>query len=167
MKHKRKKQLPVEYLFCWVGASSSLVDSICPKLGMGLGKKYRIRNLFCNGANIKEVAEQIKEFKRDKEHNYKVIAFDVGLCKQDTLMLRTKGIKPASAVREQDIKIGDISYIINIDKCFRHIKDKEPIDLILSNYSDKKMIKQRNKIISRMYSKLCTLIDTLNEPTSS
>lgn len=164
MKNKRKKKMPVEFIFCWIGANESVVDSICPKLGMALGKQFRIRNLFCNGSNIKVVNEQIKEFKRDKNHNYKIIAFDVGLCKQNTLMLRTKGIRPASAIKKQDIKIGDISYIINIDKCFNHIKDRQPIDLILNNYSDKRVIKQRNKIISRMYKKLYDLIVTLNEP---
>lgn len=164
MKHKRKKTMPVEYIFVWVGASESVVDSICPRLGMALGKQFRLRNLFCNGSNIEVVNQQIKEFKRDKEHNYKIIAFDVGLCNQNTLMLRTKGIKPASAIKKQDIKIGDISYIINIDKCFSHIKDKKPIDLILNNYSDKRVIKQRNKILSRMYKKLYDLITALNEP---
>ena len=164
MKHKRKKTMPVEYIFVWVGASESVVDSICPRLGMALGKQFRLRNLFCNGSNIEVVNQQIKEFKRDKEHNYKIIAFDVGLCNQNTLMLRTKGIKPASAIKKQDIKIGDISYIINIDKCFSHIKDKKTIDLILNNYSDKRVIKQRNKILSRMYKKLYDLITALNEP---
>ena len=39
MKHKRKKTMPVEYIFCWIGANESVVDSICPKLGMALGKQ--------------------------------------------------------------------------------------------------------------------------------
>ena len=123
MKHKRKKTMPVEYIFVWVGASESVVDSICPRLGMALGKQFRLRNLFCNGSNIEVVNQQIKEFKRDKEHNYKIIAFDVGLCNQNTLMLRTKGIKPASAIKKQDIKIGDI-ITINYYKKIMEVKVK-------------------------------------------
>ena len=164
MKHKRKKTLPVEYIFVWVGDRKNLVDGIAPRVGKALGRQFRIRCMFCNASNIKETAQQLKEFKRDKEHNYKVIAFDVGFCNQRCFMLRTKGIRPASFIdKQQDIKIGDISYIINIDKVYEHLDKPNCHDLLLENYVDKTVQKQVNRITSKLYKKLYALILSLGE----
>lgn len=160
MKNKRKKTLPVEYIFVWVGHYDSLVDGIVPRVGKALGRQFRIRSMFCNGGNIKETAEQIKAFKAEKDHNYKIIALDVGFCRENCFMLRTKGIRPSSLIKEQDIKIGDISYIINIDKVFEHLKGDET-QYLIDNYSDKKVKKQVNRITSKLYKKLYNLILSL------
>jgi hypothetical protein len=77
-------------------------------------------------------------------------------------MLRVDGgIKPASGIKDQDIELGDVSYIINIDNVYKHVKGKTPTECLLENYTDYKVQKKVNKIISRLYHKLDTTLQAL------
>ena len=161
-KQKKWKQPTEELVWIWIGNKDHHVDKIARVLGLYLGKKYRLRCLFVDGLNIKETKDFIEELRSDKSRRFQFIAVDVGLCKQNTLMLRVDGgIKPASGIKDQDIELGDVSYIINIDNVYKHVKGKTPTECLLENYTDYKVQKKVNKIICRLYHKLDTTLQTL------
>lgn len=158
----RVEDIPEELVWIWIGTKYHQVDKIANVLGMHLGKKYRLKSMFVNGSNIKETVEMCNELRSDKTRKFKFIAIDVGLCETECLMLRTDGgLKPSSGIREQNLVVGDMGYIINISNVYKHIKDRNPKELLKENYIDRKVIKKTNKIISRIYTKLDSTLQAL------
>lgn len=161
---ENKKEIPVEYVWIWVGERKHFVDGIANVLGTHLSKKYKIRNMFCNGQNIKETKDMCLQLRSDKSRKFQFIAIDITLNDTKSIMARVDGgLKPANAIKEQKIHIGDIGYAINVSDVYKHVKGKTPMECLLENYKDSKVIKKRNRRISRMYSKLDNLLNSLQD----
>lgn len=160
----KESKIPEELVFIWIGCATHHVDKIANVLGTNLAKKYRIRSMFCNGQNIEEVKQMCIELRKDKTRKFQFIAIDVGFCITKSIMVSVKGgIKPASAVKEQKIFLGDIGYIININKVYKHVKGMTEMECLLNNYTDKKVTKEVNRIIRRVWVKLEEFLAKLEE----
>lgn len=158
----KESEIPEELVFIWIGSKAHQVDKIAPVLGYNLSKKYKLRNMFVDGSNIKETVKMCNDLKKDKTRKFKFIAIDVGFCNSKALMLRVDGgIRPSSGVRKQELVIGDIGFVINIDNVYSHIKHLSKQTCLELNIVDHKVIKKTNKLISRMYSKLDSLMRSL------
>lgn len=158
-----KKDIPVEYVFIAIGERSHFVDGIAPMLISNLAKKYKLRCMFCNQQNIKETKDMCLELRSDKTRKFMFIALDVGFVREKCLMLRREGgLKPASAIKpEQKIWIGDVGYIFNISNIYSHVRNKTPMECLLEDYRDDKIVRKRNRRVSRFYGKLDNLFKTL------
>lgn len=161
---KEKKVIPEELVFIWVGSNYHHVDSIAPKLGHHLAKKYKIRSMFCNGQNIEETKQMCLQLRSDKSRKFQFIAVDITLNDTKSIMVSVKGgLKPSNAVKEQKIHIGDIGYAINVSDVYNHVKDKTPMECLLEDYYDDKVRKKVNRRLSRMYVKFDTFFKKLQE----
>lgn len=146
-----------ELCFIWVGSTAHYVDSICPKLGHMLGRKYHIRSMFCNGTNIAEVKQQCLNLRKDKTRRFKFISIDVGFLQEKynkAFMIRVDGgIKPAEGVKEQKIHIGDMGFVLNINHMYNHL-NQDRLDSFKLNIIDAKVRRKRNKLLRHAYAKL-------------
>lgn len=165
MKHDT---IATELVWIWIGTKHHKVDLIAPLLGLKFGRKYKVRSLFCDQQSIKETKDFCLTLRKDKSRKFKFVAVDVGFHHSDAWLLSMQGgVRPASAVKEkQKIFLGDVAYIINIKDIYSHV-DGEPLELFLANYSDKEVIRKRNKLLKKAYLKLDNLFAQTHEVRES
>lgn len=125
----------------FVGYKGHWVDCIAPVIGEHIKRRYNIPVFLCNQQQIGVIYNELRKF---DEKKYKIIAFDVGLLKTDNKYAFTKGIAPASLVKEeQKVVLGEVGVIINVSKIATIRDFKEDI----YKTPCRKKLKERNKII--------------------
>lgn len=136
-------------VFVFIGTELHSVDKIAVKVGRELkrrGATHRV--MFCDQTEIKDTKKHIENVHKMYPNEFQFIAVDVGFCDSNTKYSFTeKGLKPANGIKKQEIVIGDVGIVINIDKVYKVKSKKERLDLFKENYQSKRIDKKVNQII--------------------
>lgn len=148
-------------ILVFVGTLKHHVDCIAPCVGKLLEKEdlgYEI--IYCDQTQIKEVADKLEIYDKEK---YQVLVFDVAFLDSSTkFRTSTEGIYPATFInKEQNIKIGDFSVLINIKDIYSGSLSNQKKKL-LRNDNNKKIQKRVDKRILDTYLALKKILSMYN-----
>lgn len=129
--------------FIFVGLKEHLVDGIAPRVGDKLIKQGLLdenKCFFCHGQNIDEIEEKVRGLES--------VAVDITTVENaEPILYFNKGIKPANKIRVQEKVLGTKSILVNTKNVYG--KDKNWLECLTSNYSDKD-VKKRVEILEKI-----------------
>jgi putative sporulation protein YyaC len=147
MKGIDKNRIPI---FVFIGSDKHYVDAIAPRVGSIIEKYYSnafvfgTKNSNVDAKTCTELSTRLQEIDKDI---FQVIALDVGFCSlKGRFKLLEGGIKPASGIRKNLPRIGEIGIVINIDNVYGTNKYSDNYISLIFNKYNRKIQKKINKI---------------------
>lgn len=136
-------------VFVFIGTELHSVDKIAVLVGKELKRrKATHRVMFCDQTQIKDTKKHIENVHKMYPNEFQFVAVDVGFCDSNSKYTFTeKGLKPANGIKKQDVVIGDVGIVINIDKVYKAKSREEKLNLLKQNYQSKRINKKVKQIV--------------------